>query len=139
MDWRSGYNYDRDAVSQETGLRCMDKSLAIQSQAEEADINTIVRRFGLTGQLPQNVRVPLNVDFDDVFDYQTAMNVIAEANQAFMRMPADVRARFQNDPGAFVDFCSDADNLPELRKLGLAVPLEVKEEKADVKDESGTG
>ena len=39
-----------------------------------------------------------------------------------MTMPADVRARFNNDPALFVDFCSDEANLDEMRKLGLAVP-----------------
>ena len=49
---RSPYNYDMSAVSDETGLCCEDESLAIQSAKEDADINTIVRRFGLTGELP---------------------------------------------------------------------------------------
>ena len=46
---RSEYNYDRDKVSEETGLNCKDLSLAKQSFADECDINNIVKRFGLTG------------------------------------------------------------------------------------------
>ena len=122
MFLRSPFNYDRDAVSLETGLECLDKSLAQQQFAEEADINTIVRRFNLTGQLPDNVRAPVYADFEAVFDFQTAMNAVRSAEESFMAMPADVRARFSNDPHRFVEFCSDPSNLEEARKLGLAVP-----------------
>jgi len=58
---RSPYNYDMAKASVESGLACEDASRAVQSQREDADINVIVKRFGLTGQLPQNVRVPLNL------------------------------------------------------------------------------
>lgn len=120
------YNYDAAKVSDETGLKCLDVSLTDQSMADEADINTIVKRFGLTGQLPSNVRVPLFEDFDEVFDYRTALEAIRQSEASFRTMPADVRARFQNDPGLFVDFCTAVKdgqlaNLEEMRKLGLAV------------------
>ena len=49
------------------------------------------------------------------------MNMIARAHESFDALPADVRARFGNDPGAFVEFCSDEKNLPAMREMGLAV------------------
>lgn len=111
-----------------TGVDCKDPSLAVQSQAEDADINVIVKRFGITGQVPQGVRPPTFEDFgDSVFDFQTAQNALVEAQRSFMAMPADVRKRFDNDPQQFVAFCSDEANLPEMRKLGLAVPEKVIE------------
>lgn len=118
-----GYNgYDTDEASLEAGLDCGDQLITIQSEREEADINTLVRRFGLTGQLPVNNPAPQLDMFVDIMDYRDAQNAILEANRSFMAMPPDVRARFQNDAGAFVDFCSDPANLEEMRKLGLAVP-----------------
>lgn len=98
-------------------------SLTQQSGKDEADINTIVRRFGVTGTMPVNVRAPTFADFDQVFDFQTAQNALIAARDSFMAMPADVRTRFSNDPQAFVEFCSDKENLPEMRKMGLAPPL----------------
>lgn len=123
---RTWDNYDRDAVSDATGLECKDVSLAVQSQKEEADINTIVRNFGVTGQIPQGVRVPSYGDFDLVDDYRSALEAIKEAEVSFMKMPADVRDRFANNPALFVDFCSDSSNLDEMRKLGLAVEAKVE-------------
>lgn len=123
---RTPYNYDMNAAGDESGLDCSNlPSETKQSFAEEVDINTIVRRFGLSGQLPTGVRMPTYEDFTDVTDFHTAANAIALANEAFEQMPAEVRARFQNNPGNFVDFCADANNLEEARKLGLVPAAEV--------------
>lgn len=113
---------DRAANSRDTGLECLDPSLAVQSQKEEADINTIVRNFGVTGVLPQNVRPPQYGDFTGVDDYRSAIEVARAAEEAFMKLPSDFRARLDNDPQQFLEFCGDARNLEEMRKLGLAVP-----------------
>lgn len=118
---RTPYNYDTMQVSDETGLSCPEDSLAQQHAKEESDINTIVRRFGLTGELPSGVRAPQYGDFTEATDYHTAMNAVIAANNSFMQLPADVRARFNNDAGAFVDFCSDEKNRDEAKKLGLIV------------------
>lgn len=116
---RTAYNYDVDDVSRETSLVCDDESLAVQSERDECDINTIVRRFGLTGHIPVGVRMPSYGDFVGVSDYQTALHAIMEADEAFMAMPAEIRERFKNDPAAFVDFCADPANMDEARSLGL--------------------
>lgn len=122
---RSEFNYDADQASLESGLECLDESKAIQSQAEEADINTIVRRFGLTGTLPAGLRPPTYEDFEDVFDFQSAMNAVKEATDRFMLIPAAIRARFANDPQLFVEFASNPENIEELREMGLAPKAEV--------------
>lgn len=120
---RSRFNYDRDQHSIATGLACEDESLAQQQFKEETDINVLVKRFHLTGQLPEGVRMPTYEDFSEVYDFHSAANAIAEANEAFMQMPADLRIkRFNNDPAAFVAFCSNDDNRGEAEKLGLVAP-----------------
>lgn len=107
-------------------IEIQGESLTVQSQAADADINTIVRKFGLTGQLPQVAMPPLQGDFEGVDDFQSAMNMILASQRSFMAMPAEVRKRFNNDPAEFVDFCSNRDNLEEMRRLGLAVPAPVE-------------
>ena len=71
--------------------------------------------------MPSNVRAPQYGDFTSVIDYHTAMNAVIAANESFMQLPADVRMRFNNDAGAFVDFCSDESNRAEAEKLGLII------------------
>jgi len=116
---RNPYNYDRRKASLDTALQCKDPTRAQQNPKDECDINTIVERFKLTGQLPTNVRMPTSGDFTDVPDFQQAMDAIVNARLAFQAMPAKVRSRFHNDPAEFVAFCDEPDNLEEARKLGL--------------------
>lgn len=102
-------------------LECKDPSLAQQQFKDDVDINVLLERFKVTGQLPQGVRVPVYGDFTGVTDFQSAQKAVLEAQDAFMQLPAQLRNRFNNSPQAFLEFCSDEANLPEMRKLGLAV------------------
>ena len=112
-------NYDTDSVSLETGLTCVEPSLTKQAFAEEADINVIVQRFGITGVLPENPLPPNYGDFTGVSDYHSAMNAVAQAHEAFDALPATLRAKFENDPGQLLAFLDDASNHDEAVSLGL--------------------
>lgn len=116
---RSPYNYDADEVSNETGLKCEDESRAQQSFKDECDINEIVRRFGLTGELPGDFKMPQSGDFTFVTDYKSALDMVRAADEEFRRLPAEVRDRFMNDPGRLIEFVEDEKNRVEAEKLGL--------------------
>ena len=131
--FRTGYNYDAEAVSLETGLKCEDESLAVESAKEEADINTIVRRFGLTGELPDDVRMPQSGDFTGIPDFHTALNMVRATQEEFMRVPADIRDRFQNDPARLMSFLEDEGNRDEARRLGFLKPEPVAAEPLSVR------
>lgn len=118
----SYHGFDPDEHSASHALACNDASKARQADAKEADINTIVKNFGVTGTLPQPIRLPTYQDFEDIFDFRSAMDAVRAAEVSFMQVPAQVRAQFQNDPQAFVEFCSEKENLPQLREWGLAPP-----------------
>ncbi|WNK14124.1 MAG: internal scaffolding protein [Microvirus sp.] len=121
---RTPYNYDTMEASDASGLSCPEDSLAQQHARDESDINTIVKRFGLTGELPTGARMPQYGDFTGATDYHSALNAVILADQAFMQLPADIRSRFNNDAGAFVDFCSDDNNRAEAIRLGLVPQVE---------------
>lgn len=117
---RTPYNYDMDEVSKETGVdRGDEPSMTQQQFAEEVDINTIVRRFGLTGELPNGINMPQSGDFTDAPDFQTALNLVRQAEEAFLDIPAETRARFNNDPARVIAFMEDATNKEEAIKLGF--------------------
>lgn len=142
--FRTGYNYDVDAVSRETGLDCnvdpengeVLPSATQQQFKEECDINEIVRRFGLTGELPENVRVPQSGDFTGITDFQSAMNAVREAQENFMALPAEIRERFANDPQKLMDFVANDANRDEAIKLGIVSrPPEVTRDVVQAVDE----
>jgi len=116
---RNPYNYDMALVSQETGLECKDPSLAQQHMKDECDINVIVERFGVTGQLPQAPLEPSYGDFSGVSDYHTALNAIRASDEAFMALPAKIRAKFDNDPNALLNFLQNDANRDEAIQIGL--------------------
>lgn len=120
---RAGHSYDEDAASLEAGIGPGDDpSLAQQQFRDECDINTIVKRFGLTGELPGDFEMPQSGDFTGITNFQEAMNAVRNAEEMFMLVPADVRSRFANDAGRFVEFFNDASNRDEAMKLGLLQP-----------------
>ena len=122
-----GFNsYDPDVVSRETGIAIdPDESVVQQQFADECDINTIVKRFGLTGELPNGVDIPLSGDFTEVTDFQTAMNLVRRSQESFLELPAHIRERFANDPALVMKFLDDPSNREEAINLGIvAKPVE---------------
>lgn len=127
---RSAANFGGREFSRSLATIFLDEHRTIQSGKDDADINVIVRRFGISGGLPVVSMPPPITEFMDVFDFQSAMNVVVKAQKSFGELDADVRARFNNDPARFVEFVEARDangvrvNLAELRKFKLALPEE---------------
>lgn len=91
-----------------------------QSFAKECDINYIVHRWKNGGVIPKVTA--LEAIYGDVtgVDFQAALELVRGAEDAFIGLPAQVRKRFNNDPGEFLTFCDDPANVDELVELGLA-------------------
>jgi phage internal scaffolding protein len=116
---RTPYNYDTDAATNESGLHCEDVTLTQQHFKDECDINNILRQFNVTGLLPENALSPRYGDFTGISDYHTALNQVIAAEDEFMRLPAELRARFENDPAQLIEFLENSENKDEAIKLGL--------------------
>jgi len=111
--------YDRDKNSALSTIKFSKPSLTKQSFRDECDINNILRKFNVTGQLPTGSVQPQYGDFSGITDYQSALNAVMAAQDSFLALPAKVRARFDNDPAFFVEFASDEANKDEMKALGL--------------------
>ena len=114
-----------------------DELLTIQSEAANCDINNIVERFEKTGVLPSMTSTPIYGDFTSPFDFQTAQQLLINAEQAFMSLPAKVRLEFENNPAKFLDFVDDPANADKLVSMGLreAPPApQGQGDKADLKE-----
>jgi len=116
---RTTYNYDKDAASNESGLHCEDASLAQQHFKDETDINNILRQFNITGLLPQSPLSPRYGDFTGISDYQSALNAVIAAESEFEGLPAQIRARFNNNPEELINFLENSSNKDEAIALGL--------------------
>ncbi|QXP08361.1 MAG: internal scaffolding protein [Arizlama microvirus] len=99
-------------------------SMTRQSFAKEADINTIMGRYAVSGVLvdPLNVdssRVARFGDFSDITDYSHLVGRIQQAQADFMTLPSVVRAKFDNDVEKALEFITVPENVFEAVKLGL--------------------
>lgn len=120
---RSANNYDARTASLNSAVfndPVTDPSPTVQAEKDNCDINVIMKRYGVTGQMAPPARIPQYGDFEGITDFQSAQNAVASAKSAFMELPADVRTFFKNDPQQYLAFCSDPNNLDKMVELGLA-------------------
>lgn len=104
----------RERVYAPSGGKLMTK----QEPKASCDINDLVARAIQSGGIIPDVRAKYG-DFVGAADFQTAMNRILSAQQDFMLLPSQLRARFENDPAQLLDFLANADNAAESVELGL--------------------
>ncbi len=97
-----------------------EKTMTQQHPKEECDINNIMKNFKDTGLIEHvNQHQGDYGDYSEVQDYQTSLNQVMEAQASFDSLPAEMRRRFDNDPGSFLAFVGDPANLEEMREMGL--------------------
>jgi hypothetical protein len=116
---RSPYNYDANEASDKSGLDTGTEGGAKQSFKEECDINTIVKRFGIGYEMPDNVRAPEYGDFTGVDSFHAMVNTVAHTREQFELLPAHIRAFHNNDPVKYVEYSLDPKNRAQLKEWGL--------------------
>lgn len=112
-----------------------EPSMVKRAFKDECDINNIMARYQKTGLL-EHVQTHQGRygDFSDLPDYQTALNTVIQAEEAFGSLPSSIRKRFGNDPSEFLAFVQDAENREEMQRLGLIPSPEQKKKGADATD-----
>lgn len=124
IKWRKQYDPKRDEIAREnTVIQHMDESLTIQD-APDSDINVLMERFGIKdgSQIPANMGVidpRFYGDFSDIPDLREALDRTAEAKFQFMRLPAKLRSKFNNDPLELYDWVNKPENIDEAVEIGL--------------------
>lgn len=100
------------------------ESMTVQSFKDECDINKIMARYVKTGVITHLNPAEPRYGFAPAGDFLGAMSLVTQAQQSFDELPAEVRRKFDNDPGKFLDFIDDPANEAELAEMGLTVPDE---------------
>ena len=101
-----------------------DASMTHQDARNDCDINKIMKRFERSGMIDHvNSREGSYGDFSEVPDYQSALDAVMDAQEAFLGLDARLREEFRNDPGEFLTWFDGASD-DEKREKGL-LPQEV--------------
>jgi len=94
-----------------------------QEFKEECDINSIMDRYQATGLIQHVNKYQGRYDeLGEPCDFQTAQNIIIEANEAFDSLPSKLRKRFGNNPNEFLEFVQNPANREAMREMGLLNP-----------------
>lgn len=124
VKWRHQYDAKVDEAigkATETSFEG-EESKTQQSFAKDADLNEIVRRYGI-GVGDEMPIAPVDPSFygevSAVNDLRTVLDVRRQAVAAFNALPPKLRERFHNDPAKLHEFVTNPDNLEESFNLGL--------------------
>lgn len=126
--------YSFDTAEYDLGIDCSEyvtedgevvktPSMTRQADAEDCDINYMMAKYQATGVEPRsNPRQPQWGDFSTVLGFQEALNIVRQSEADFALLPAEVRARFANDPAGMLRFLEDPGNRAEAERLGMVKP-----------------
>lgn len=120
---KSAYSRKRDhkklSFIDEDG-KCLP-SRTKQTFIHECDINNIVKKYDKQGILTHvNKAIAQYGDFTQVNEFQDALDLVERSNRNFMTIPANIRGRFDNNAGEFLEFATNPKNLDAMVELGLA-------------------
>lgn len=92
------------------------------SQADDCDINNIMRKFRKTGQVTHlNNANGFFADVSEMTNLHEAMIKAKNAEDAFLLYPADLRKKFNNNYANLVTFLNDPSNDEDAIELGLKI------------------
>lgn len=99
-------------------------SMTRQEFAPECDINTLMERYEKSGVISHvNRAQPVYMDMTVLPDLREGLDLMREATNAFLALPAKVRREFDNDPVQFVEYAQNTENIERMREWGLAPPI----------------
>lgn len=101
------------------------KSLVKQEFANDADINKLLKRFTPEDLAAQSAAAMAAAQFTDctkISSLHDAFEFTQASMDAFNKLPADLRMRFNNSPADLARFYKNPSNEDEARELGLLPP-----------------
>jgi len=100
------------------------KSKTQAHMAEACDLNKIMSRYLKSGGSFRNLPNPQGVyaDLSEMGDYQSSLNQIAKAQQAFEALPSYFRAELANDPGNLIPWLQNPNHQERAIQMGLLKP-----------------
>lgn len=122
IPWRHQYDEAVDtAIGNAAAQTFTEESLTQQHFTRDADLNTIVKRYGISdGAIPPAALDGRYYgDFSNVYEFRDILDHAREAMNKFNKLPADLRAQFNNDPAVLHDWVMDPVNAAEAVELGL--------------------
>lgn len=108
-----------------------------QEFAEETNINVIMRKYVVTGELSHLAARPgYYEDLSSIGDFTDAQLSVVRAKAIFSELPVEVRESFRNDPALFFKFVGDSANDSAVKELFGGKPAADIDAVVDVVDKA---
>lgn len=105
------------------------KQLTDQSYKKMCDINLIMKQYQKTGMLPHfKKNEPIFADVSDIPSLEEAHEIVNDAKELFLELPAEVRKAMDHDPAKLESFIADEKNHDLLVKHGIMEKQQVTQE-----------
>lgn len=116
-----------------------DPSMTDAQYTEDTDVNDIMRRYQKTGLITHvSQKQGIYADVSEVPDLLQANEISRQTMEHFMRLPSDVRLKFNNNPEEMVTFLRNPQNIEEARTLGLIKPKTVVQKNDNPNDDKNS-
>ncbi len=89
-----------------------------QAFQDECDINSIMARYQVTGNIDHVTQHSGSYGYATSMDFREALETIKTGEDLFSELPSETRARFENDVGQFLDWVQDPENASTLNEMG---------------------
>ena len=114
------YRTCRNVIGRKKGIVIKSPTMTKQAFREECDTNRIMARYELTGQIEHvNRRQPVYGDFSVFKDYQSLLNTVEVATDAFNALPSELRKELEYKPHKLFEWINDPQNRDRAVKYGL--------------------
>lgn len=95
------------------------EGLTEQAHKNQCDINMILKDYQRTGFIQHAKKHQGKYDDVSAIDFQKAQNTVANVKTLFERLPALIRAEFNHEPGAFLEYVQNPANAKKLQQRGI--------------------
>lgn len=105
----------------DVGFHNNEPSLTDQQFEAETNVNNIMKKHmgSMDSAYQHSLKTGVYADLTNITDYQSMLETVRHAQEAFDTLPAQTRFKFENDPAKLISFLSDPKNKDEALSLGL--------------------
>ena len=98
-----------------------------QHHSDDTLVQNILKRYDKTGVFYHVNQMQASYQDNTLFnEYADMYNKIQKADASFASLPAEIRAKFNNDTGLFLEFVNNDENIEAMQEMGLVPKPEPK-------------
>lgn len=98
----------------------LEKCLVEQHHTDDTLVQNILKKYDQTGIWYHTNQMRATYQDNTIFnEYQDMFDKIKAADEHFANIPAEIRAKFDNDTGKYLEFVNNDDNIEAMYEMGI--------------------